>query len=74
MSDVISLKILNFAGEKNGERISYGLKFIIRLYGGYISFQNKKIPNYEIWYYKNNVSSYLTWFKEIIKKSDQKKK
>jgi len=72
MSGVISSKILNFAEEKNGESISYGLKFIIRLYGGYISFQNKKIPNYEIWYYKNNVSSYLTWFKEIIKKSDQK--
>ena len=72
INDVVSSKIINFAEEKNGERISYGLKFIIRLHGGHIGFQNKKIPNYEIWYYKNNTSSYLTWFKEIIKESDKK--
>jgi hypothetical protein len=72
MSDVIQSKVIDFAEEKNGERISYGLNFIIRLHGGSIGFQNKKIPNYEIWYHKKNTSSYLTWLSEIIKESDKK--
>jgi len=72
MGNVIQSKIIVLTEERNGEQINYDLKFIIRPFGGSIGFQNKKIPNYEIWYGKKDTSAYLTWLSEIIKGVDKK--